>query len=217
MTGGASGNAIEELLSPDMRLAAAYSKASIRPAVVALFALDRTLGMAVSQASQPISGQLRLAWWRDLLGSDAAPVAGSHPVVKAIAPLTRNDQLRGAMTAMVNGWERLFEDDALAGYAEGRGHGLFEAIGAVHEVPVPYDAGRAWALTDLAFHSSDRALAERALTLARGFAPSGKVPRPLAILDCFAQRDAARGLERGSAESTPSRLWDALRGALAGA
>lgn len=201
-------------LGPDQRLVAAYTPSAMRNGVIALLAFDRTLGEAVRRASEPITGQLRLAWWRDYLDrSDVEP--GRDPLAGAIADMARQAPVRADLIAMVNGWESLFEplplrDPSLLNYARGRGHGLYSAIARFHGRASADRAGEASALIDLAFHCSDPETADRALALAAAMPITDGLPRPLAILDRFARRDAGRGLAKGTAEGTPSRLWDAL-------
>ena len=64
-------------LSPDKRLAFAHLQGRRRPAVEALFALDAAMADVLRSTSEPMIGQIRLAWWRERLeeldGGKAAP------------------------------------------------------------------------------------------------------------------------------------------------
>lgn len=202
-----------------MRLAAAYAKPEFSEGTIAAFAFDRALGAAVSRASESIAGQIRLAWWRELLCGERRSEAGSDAIASAISHLARDGRIADAFGRVVNGWERLFlpfplSDESLLAYAQERGNGLFEAVAALSGECVPPSAGQGWALTDFAFRCSDPETAANAIELARSITKVETLPRPLAVLSRFARRDARRGLERGSGEGTPLRLLDAIAAGL---
>lgn len=216
----------EGFLTPDQRLALAYAPAQQRGDFDVLFQVDHACRAAVSAASEPIIGQIRLAWWRDLIAAEAPP-AIEYPLPLRVYELSQVRGIRSQILAMVNGWERLLSPlplsvDDLEGYAAGRGGGLFECAAALASVDseTAGRAGEGWALADFAFRCSDHATADRALELAktRLDARTGW-PRPLlpfAILSRFARRDVACGIDRGSASGTPWRLYDALAAAIQG-
>jgi phytoene synthase len=57
----------------ERRLALAYAPGRARAATLGLFALDAALGNLVRAAREPLLGQMRLAWWREELGSWVRP------------------------------------------------------------------------------------------------------------------------------------------------
>ncbi|THD36529.1 MAG: hypothetical protein E7773_05815 [Sphingomonas sp.] len=158
---------------PTRTLALSYAPADRRAALEALFALDAALGQVLRTTREPMVGQMRLAWWREaLVRLDGAPAPG-EPVLQALAA----DALpRGAsgrvLAGMVDGWEPLLgtiDDAALADHARLRGGILFAQASAVLGAGARDafdDAGRGWALGDLAAHLSDPALAARARDMA---------------------------------------------------
>lgn len=212
-------------LSPEHRLVLAYAAVPHRADFTTLLQFDRALASATAAASEPMLGQIRLAWWRDLIEGEGAS-AISDPLAVSLRRLANNASLRPIMAQMVNGWERLLAPlplptEVLEAYASGRGRGLFGGAALVSGCDVESAglAGEGWALADFAFHCSDRTTAELALSLARTRIDGIRLPRPLlpfTILHRFARRDMARGLDRGSAGGTPWRLYDAVTAGLRG-
>jgi phytoene synthase len=96
-------------LPPLQRLAVAYAPAGSRPAWTALVLLDHRLGRAVAGASEPLIGQLKLAWWRDRMREPASRWPAGEPL---LAALRRFDGERAALEALVDGWEGLIDDEA---------------------------------------------------------------------------------------------------------
>ena len=211
---------------PDQRLALAYAPRTLRPAFETLLRFDGELATAVSVASEPLLGQVRLAWWRDAL-ADPSHAENRVPLLNELATIGRSDIILPALTAMVNGWETLLsplpmEQETLRDYAEGRGGGLFAA--AAHAAGCPEsaarDSGIGWALTDFAFRCSDAETAVRSLDLARDhLADLPQLSRDLrsfALLARFARSDTRRRLEQGPAARTPWRLLDTAKVVLTG-
>ena len=109
-------------LSPPLRLAVAYAPASARPGWTALLALDQRLARAVAGASEPLIGQLKLAWWRDRTREPASAWPRGEPLLAALAPF---DGERAALEALVDAWEAQIDADGdparLAQLAQARG------------------------------------------------------------------------------------------------
>lgn len=210
-------------MTADQRLALAYAKGNLRPFFAVLLQLDAELGAAVSAASEPMLGQIRLAWWRDAIASGR----DEAPLLAALRAHDVDGRLRPSLAAMVDGWETLLQpvplgEAALKDYAEGRGRGLFRAAacvagGAGDDVG---STGAGWALIDFAFHCSDVVTAEKAFAMGRlaleDAAPLPGSLRPFQIMTRFARSDIRRGLHRGSAAGSPARIVDALRVVLTG-
>ena len=66
----AAGNLLDEC--PEVSRIALASAGSRRDIWLAAFALDGRIGRMVLGASEPMLGQMRLAWWRDQLGAPAS-------------------------------------------------------------------------------------------------------------------------------------------------
>ncbi|KQN09557.1 hypothetical protein ASE85_00945 [Sphingobium sp. Leaf26] len=196
----------------------------------ALWAFDARLAKVARTTSEAMIGQMRLAWWNDVI-DDAAGVKGQgEPVVDAM----RASGAIGApgpnvvnLAAVIDGWEVLVvEPDidllGLRDYAVGRGGGLFQALADVAEAPDWLTAaGQVWALWDLAGHVGDEALAMAALELAQTLLPQvegaqwTRAWKPLRIAFTLARQDVAEG--RGAPTGISRSLaWRLLRIALVG-
>jgi phytoene synthase len=202
---------LEAELPPVLRLALAHAPGRSREATLALFALDTRLAGFVRRGSEPLGAQMRLAWWRETLGS---PPAG-WPTGDPLLELLRGWRAPERLVALIDGWERLLAEwldrQAITDFAGGRMQGwsaLADQVGAQEAGVEP--AAKAWALGDLAANLSGPV--ERALVLAVAKEETGYIPpggrslRPLAILGGLGRRALARG---------GAPLFDGRRAALA--
>lgn len=173
-----------------------------------LWTLDVRLGRVVATTTEPMIGQLRLAWWQEALTDTVGVKGRGDPLVDALraageAPPT-------GLTAWLDGWEALIADDDLDAYAIGRGGGLFQSLAGEAEVPDwLIQAGAAWALWDFSGHVSSPDLAAKAIDLARHklFSCDPVWPgswRPMRIAYGLAQEDIRR------AKAAPNRLTPGL-------
>ena len=188
-------------LPPEAALALAWTPQNLRGRLSILLQLDRRLSRIVARTSEPMLGQMRLAWWRDMLARPTADRPRGDAVLDGLA--AQWPGVEPALRELVDGWEILVASDRLgaaqvAAFAAGRaapfillGGDLNETMRARVEA-----AARCWALVDAAAGISDRD--ERALFLAaarQSAAPSGRLPRSLrglAVLEALAQRSLAR-------------------------
>ena len=68
----------------DRYIATLYAPESQRPALFALYAFSHEIARVRALVSEPLPGEVRMQWWRDLLeGEDKAP-AQAHPVAAAL-------------------------------------------------------------------------------------------------------------------------------------
>jgi phytoene synthase len=181
-------------LPTESRLAMAYARGASRAVLVGLFALDSRLAGIVRAASEPVLGQVRLAWWRDQLAMAPQDRASGEPL---IAVLTEWGEAGSRLVALVDGWEAaLAETPSLAALVDGRAQ-AFAAAAGVLGVPAAAAAaeraGRNWALADLASKLSPGDGRNTALVLAaeqdwsRPVLPGAL--RPLTVLHGLARRD----------------------------
>ena len=177
-------------LSTADRLAIAYAPRDARSLWIALLALDRRLGRAALHASEPMLGQLRLAWWRDRFRSPASAWPAGEPLLAALTPF---DAERGALEALVDAWEALIggtpEPSALAALGGARAGALL-ALARVLGCDAPPTAiqalARRWTLGELARDApGDRSPGSSGLPRAM---------HPLAILAELAADRGAQGL-----------------------
>jgi phytoene synthase len=168
--------------APLTRLLCAYARPEDAAAARLVWALDERLADLVRSTSQPMIGQMRIAWWDEALGDDSGAKGRGDPLVDALR--ATGVARRPGLPAMLDGWEALLGDGidsaSLRTFADGRGGGLFRAVADEHEGP-PWLAasGRLWALWDLARHlGPDDPMRAAALDLAREALP-GIVAAPL--------------------------------------
>lgn len=169
-----------------------------------LWTLDARLARLVATTTEPMIGQLRLAWWQEAL-SDAAGVKGrGDPLIDALRAAGEAPPV--GLTAWLDGWEAIMADVDLDVYATGRGGGLFHSLAGEADVPAwLVQAGAAWALWDFSGHVKDPSLAIQAISLAQGKLLTGDHVwpsswRPMRIAYALARRDIMRG------KAAPNRL-----------
>lgn len=209
----------------DRYLATLYAPPAARPGLFALHALDLDLAEVVRTTTEPMLGQIRLAWWREQL---QALDAGARPAQPVLAALADNVLPRGVTGASLEPLEdanlALLEED-LAGHAVARSR-LFEAalcllVPAADTSAVEWvrSIGEGWAIVDVlrTGHPSTGELLETARRrLGAGPAPRGA--RPLGGLAALARTDLAAlcAGRRPSARGMPGRqarlLWSIVTG-----
>lgn len=200
-----------------------------RAAIDALFAIDGAMGDVLRTTSDPMIGQIRLAWWRERLeGLDAGAQVPAEPRLAAVERHLLPRGVHGRdLASLENGWVRLLDEFPWdSGTAEAiwfRGRLLF-ALGAQLLARTDDEiegAGGLWALVDAARHCSDEGSRDMLMTQARTFARAlGGVRfparlRPLSMLAALAARDCHRPGEQ-EPEGTAARAGRLLRHRLTG-
>lgn len=210
-------------LSPEQSLALAFCGARLREPYSLLLQFDRNLGRSMPQDGPAIVGQIRLAWWREHVGSPAI-IAPANPLLERIDDMIRDQSIaREGLAALVDAWEILLENSDLSGkglleFAMARGGGLFRLASSIAGVVADENTDRAgmlWALADFARHCTDRQLADQALVLAQEYRGTARLLpralRPFAILAHFAEKDAACGFDRLPPTGSPRRIAQAWK------
>ena len=181
---------------PEVLRVALSSASAHRDIWLAAFALDGRVGRMVLGASEPMLGQMRLAWWRDQLGK---PVhdrpRGDHLLDLIGKNWNRNE---AALVDLIDGWEALLSprplaETAILEFVAGRvslSLGLASLVGTM-ECDVRR-AGTLWALADLAINALDEAELSRAVKLGAAEGANGlrlsRDMRPLAVIAGLARR-----------------------------
>ena len=99
-------------------LACLYAAAPARPGLVALLALDAELAQLVATTTEPLLGEIRLAWWRDrLIELDTQP-APAQPLLQALQARTLPRLSGSDLAGLEDGWLARLNGDA-AGSASG--------------------------------------------------------------------------------------------------
>ena len=68
----------------DRYLAALYAPDDKRPALLALYAFNAEISAIRDRVSEPIPGEIRLQWWRDVIASGDREAGAGHPVATAL-------------------------------------------------------------------------------------------------------------------------------------
>ena len=201
----------------DRYLAVLHAPAAARDGLFALFALDLELAQVVATTSEPLLGEIRLAWWREQLARlDTAP-APAQPTLAALAQHVVPAGVSGASLEpledahLVLLLDEHFDADQLDRYLANRGGALFAAAAKLlgGDVAAAQALGRCWALGEFVrrgerppFVARELLEAVRQKSVVR---PADRALRPLAGLARLALADvdtvlAGRDLvPRGSA------------------
>ncbi|WP_428651167.1 phytoene/squalene synthase family protein [Roseibium sp.] len=117
----------------DRYLSALLAPEQHRPGLMALYAFNAEIARVREIVSEPLPGEVRLQWWRDLLGGTEHGTAAANPVANALLQTIRDYNLpKQGLVAMTEA--RIFDlyDDPmpslndLEGYAGETVSGLFQ-------------------------------------------------------------------------------------------
>jgi phytoene synthase len=75
----------------DRFLATLFAPAQHRGALLALYAFNAEIARVRDVAHQPMAGEIRLQWWREVLSGERAGEAAGHPVAAAVAATFAGD------------------------------------------------------------------------------------------------------------------------------
>lgn len=194
-----------------------------------LWSFDARLAQIVRTTTEPMIGQMRLAWWEDVLSDQGGTKGKGEPLLAALrdAGLTAQPGLG----AMLDGWEALLGDAApdeiaLRAFGVDRGGGLFQALsGEMHPPEALIHAGAVWALWDLSGHVGSAVEAARAIGVAQAVLEAGnerdwvrgwpRAWRPMRLAFGLAAQDVKRG-QVAPRSLTPRLYARLLRLALVG-
>ena len=162
---------------------------------LAALALDGRIGRMVLGASEPMLGQIRLAWWRDQLGQPASERPQGDPLLDLIGSAWNGHEI--SLIALVDGWEAMLGEGPvpeadLSRFIDGRAalaRGLAARLGEEASAAAAERAGAFWARADIAGHAAHDAEREFALDHTLSSAP--RLPRrlrPLAVIGGLARR-----------------------------
>ena len=190
-------------LPDEARLALAYTPEFLRGPLRIFFEFDARLARLVTATSEPMLGQVRLAWWRDTLGMAVSERPKGDEVLDAIGQHWAGAE--EALVALVNGWENMLaeppmSEEAVLAFADGRGQALaglnFFGGGGEKIANMLSEAGRLWALADAASHLPQGEERDTFVSLGRSIAPIAalKVPyKGVSVLAALAARSLRVG------------------------
>lgn len=190
-----------EGLSAEGELALAYTPRLLRDPMRTCLALDQRIARIVAATSEPMLGQMRLAWWRDMLLSDRKSRPSGDIVLDAIGLHWAGHE--SALLEMVDGWEVLLASGTLDGEAVrkvsiGRSAPLVELFGSDEAlIPRIKEAAQRYVLADIASRLSESEEREQAIRVGQALGEKRTLlpreARGLAVLEALALRALDRG------------------------
>lgn len=122
---GAPGDAVAELVrraDRDRYLATLFASDAHRPALLALYAFSAEVSRVRDVVSEPLPGEMRLQFWRDLIEGDSLASSG-HPVAQALgAAITRYALPRKALLDLIEARTFDLYDDPMPSVADLEGY-----------------------------------------------------------------------------------------------
>lgn len=175
----------------DRYLAALYTPSEVRPALIALFGIDAELGAVVAGTTEPMIGEIRLAWWREALEGLNGGTIPAQPLLQLVAAELLPRGIGGAALAgLEDRWLGMIANSEVpTTHVEGGGmlFGLAARLLGGDEA-LGKQLGEAWVTGD-----------------ATGLPPVPISLRPLLGLVRLAARDVARA-EQGAPPEVPGSL-----------
>lgn len=187
---------------PHQTLALAYAPGRLREVISSALQLENRLGAVIRRSSEPMIGQLKLAWWRDRFAQNPGEWPQGEPLLAAISLWPQPNRLG----AMVDGYEALLANaldrDAVEAFANGRGvlwRVVAEFCGYEKMSGAAGRAGAIVGLADLAANLTDDREKRIVLSVAGVRMPTPGLPRDLRSLAVLAAL-AERSIETGGAD-----------------
>lgn len=196
-------NLDDDELTPPERLALAYAQRAMKDSLALLLRLDSRFATIVGSASEPLFGQLKLAWWRDAMLAAPADRPKGEPLLAKLSELDDLTLVEAAVT-LINAWETLVVDQdwmaiTVRTFADARGTAVFGSYAKLAgETDFPAEVGQEWAANDLRVRFNGRVGQSPGSYVAL---PTRRVVRPLTILTMSVRQI-----------SGPRLIWHALTG-----
>jgi len=191
-----------EDLPPELRLALAYTPDYLRAQMRTYFALDQRLSRIVSATTEPMLGQMRLAWWRDMFGTEPSERPSGDVVLEAVSEYWHGREV--TLTELVDCWEVLIVSEEIgpqeiSAFSAGRAAGflaMFTETAKQDAAPI-LAAASSWAIADAASRVSDieerRLFVDAGLSQVRKGGQMSRELRGLAVLEALSLRALKRG------------------------
>ncbi len=193
----------EQAFGPDRALMLHHFPSALRPAILALWAIDEVMWAAIAAASQPALAGIKLAWWREALARLDHDPAPPEPRLRAVADHIVSRGVSGADVAGIEeGWAALLDPVPEPDRVMLRGQRLFAIEARLLGVkdPLLLEAGSLFALGDaMRRRLGDFGPARQALLGDLRGRRVGRGARPVTLAARLAARDLAEP------EGTPGR------------
>src|SRR5215468_9961627 len=134
----------------DRFLATLFAPAAQRAPLFALYAFDLEIRHIRDRAREPMPGEIRLQWWREVISGERSGEAASHPVAAALTETIARFALpRERLEAPIEAHAfDLYDDpmpsfEALDGYLRGTSVTIFDLAARICGAPAEYACERA--------------------------------------------------------------------------
>lgn len=150
-----------ETLVPPKRLALSYANSSQKTALALLLIHDVKLGQILKNGKEPLIGQMRLQWWRDVIAKPAGERPSGEPLLAQLGEYERNDpsgKLAQLMIENADAWDCLLShehwtDEILEDHSQIRAGAIFGGYASLVGIDAGASnlsmAGKYWALCEL--------------------------------------------------------------------
>ncbi len=138
----------------DRYLSVLYAPEEKRGALAALYAFNAEIARIRDSVHEPLPGEVRLQWWRDLIAGEARGSAGAHPVAAALtAAIDTYDLPRAAFDRYCEA--RIFDlyDDPMPSRNDLEGYCGETASAIIQLAGLILDSGAAQAHAEAAGHA----------------------------------------------------------------
>jgi len=180
----------------DRFLAALFAPFEHRGALHALYAFNAEIARVREVIREPVAGEIRLQWWRDVLGGEGRGEVAAHPVAAALAATIARYRLPAErLAALIDARRFDLYDEPMATLAELEAYGRDASSSLIALAAQILDGGRAPETGVLAEHAG---LAHAMAGLLRALpvhAARGQLFVPLEVLQRHGadRHDIARG------------------------
>ena len=137
-------------LDRDRYLAALFAPAGRRDALYALYAFSAEVSRVRDLAHQPMPGEIRLQWWREVILGERTGEAAAHPVAIALLEtISRHNLARERLAELVEAHRFDIYDEPMGSHAELQAYAV-ATCGTIYECAAHILAGSQTQLTDIA-------------------------------------------------------------------
>ncbi len=200
------------VLTPPKRLALTYAKGHSRDVLTLLLNHDVRLAQIVGNVKEPLIGQMRLAWWRDVISKPVDKRPTGEPMLAELARLEgagADARLAAAMLALVDAWGELLADDdwsreLIQRHTQAKASAIFasfaESVGVDRgTISQVLKVGERWALAELLQYCQTPKQHDAVIAQLDHSEPAYRLPRslrPLSIL-AFAAQQRGQNVGKG--------------------
>lgn len=137
----------------DRFLATLFAPAARRRALFSLYAFNAEIARVRDVAREPMPGEIRLQWWREVVEGGRSEEARAHPVAAALLETMADHRLpRQSLTDLVDARAFDLYDDPMPTLAHAEAYGL-KTSSATFELASKILEGSDAAVSDLALHA----------------------------------------------------------------